>query len=146
MSTWIVHPDEQGPYPLVIFLMDALGIREELRDMCRRIASVGYGVYLPDLFYRYGSPSFDPAPLAQGRVVSDSSDSPHLLIGKMAAESYFAWAQDDPVAPAAHAALHGFTFPERYCYHKQAAGRVWSRLFSLFRRTINRADSRDGEI
>ena len=66
MPTWIVHPHETGPFPLVIFCMDALGIREELHDMCRRIASVGYGVYLANLYYRDGGPSFDPAPLAQG--------------------------------------------------------------------------------
>jgi carboxymethylenebutenolidase len=35
-------------------------------------------------------------------------------------------------------AEHGFTFPERYCYHKQAAERVWSRLFAMFRRNLER--------
>lgn len=56
MSTWIVHPGEPGSFPLVIFWMDALGVREELRDMCRRIASVGYTVYMANLFYRDGGP------------------------------------------------------------------------------------------
>ena len=46
MSTWIVRPDEPGSFPLVIYWMDALGVREELRDMCRRIASVGYTLSL----------------------------------------------------------------------------------------------------
>jgi len=233
MPTWIVHPDEGGPRPLVIFYMDALGIREELRDMCRRIASVGYGVYLPNLYYRAGGPSFDAASLAWGqqdpammalndglsmamtvsdgaallvharhnaairmpaaaigycmggrhalaaaaafpalikamaslhggRLVSDGDDSPHRLIADSAAEAYFGWAQDDPVAPASHAktveaalaarglpyrlewhagAQHGFTFPERFCYHKEAAERVWSRLFDLFRRTLDAVPS-----
>ena len=229
MSTWIVRPDEPGSFPLVIYWMDALGVREELRDMCRRIASVGYTVYLPNLFYRDGGPSFDPALLASGRqdpkmvelndslstamtvsdcaallahanhnpevrmpaavvgycmggrhaiaaaaaypeeikalasihggrLVSDSDNSPHRLIAHIQAEAYFAWAQDDPSASATHAkvvedallanglpyrlewhlgALHGFTFPERYCYHKTAAERVWSRLFSLFCRNLD---------
>ena len=39
--TFITHPERGGPYPLVLFYMDAPGIREELRDMARRIASVG---------------------------------------------------------------------------------------------------------
>jgi carboxymethylenebutenolidase len=34
--------------------MDAPGIREELRDMARRLASVGYYVLLPNLYYRAG--------------------------------------------------------------------------------------------
>ena len=41
--------------------MDALGIREELKDMARRIGTVGYCVLLPNLFWRDGGPSFDPA-------------------------------------------------------------------------------------
>ena len=33
-------------------------------------------------------------------------------------------------------ALHGFTFPERFCYHREAAERVWSKLFDLFERQL----------
>lgn len=54
MNTFIVHPERQGPHPIVVFYMDAPGIREELRDMARRFASVGYYVLLPNLYYRSG--------------------------------------------------------------------------------------------
>ena len=60
MPTFITHPEEGGPFPTVIFFMDALGIREELRDMARRIGTVGYYVMLANLYYRDGGPSFDP--------------------------------------------------------------------------------------
>ena len=53
-TTFIVRPDRDGPYPLILFLMDAPGIREELRDMARRLASTGYYVMLPNLYYRAG--------------------------------------------------------------------------------------------
>jgi carboxymethylenebutenolidase len=52
MNTFVVHPDEGGPHPVVLFYMDAPGKREELHDMARRIASVGYYVVLPNLYYR----------------------------------------------------------------------------------------------
>lgn len=52
MSTFVVHPDEDGPHPVVLFYMDAPGKREELHDMARRIASTGYYVMLPQLYYR----------------------------------------------------------------------------------------------
>ncbi len=52
MNTFITHPEGQGSYPVVIFLMDAPGKREELHDMARRIATVGYYVMLPNLYYR----------------------------------------------------------------------------------------------
>ncbi len=54
MDTFICHPEEGGPFPAVIMYMDAPGIREELRDMARRIGSVGYFVLLPNLYYRSG--------------------------------------------------------------------------------------------
>lgn len=52
MPSFVVHPDEGGPHPVVLFYMDAPGKREELHDMARRIASVGYVVVLPNLYYR----------------------------------------------------------------------------------------------
>jgi carboxymethylenebutenolidase len=52
MNAFITHPEEGGPYPVVLFYMDAPGKREELHDMARRIATVGYYVVLPNLYYR----------------------------------------------------------------------------------------------
>jgi carboxymethylenebutenolidase len=52
MNTFVVHPEEGGPHPVVLFYMDAPGKREELHDMARRIAAVGYYVVLPNLYYR----------------------------------------------------------------------------------------------
>ncbi len=59
-STFIVHPDRGGPFPVIIFLMDAPAIREELRDMARRYASSGYYVMLPNLYYRSGVVELGP--------------------------------------------------------------------------------------
>jgi carboxymethylenebutenolidase len=53
METFICRP-ERGEHPPVLFLMDAPGIREELHDMARRLATVGYCVLLPNLYYRAG--------------------------------------------------------------------------------------------
>jgi len=54
MSTFVCHPERDGPHPVVLFLMDAPGIREELRDMASRLATAGYYVLLPNLYYRAG--------------------------------------------------------------------------------------------
>ncbi len=54
METFICRPERGGPYPAIFFLMDAPGIREELRDMARRLSTVGYYVLLPNLYYRAG--------------------------------------------------------------------------------------------
>lgn len=39
MNTFIAYPEEGGPFPVVLFLMDAMGKREELHDMARRLAN-----------------------------------------------------------------------------------------------------------
>ena len=52
MNSFVVYPEEKGPHPVVLFYMDAPGKREELHDMARRLASVGYYVVLPNLYYR----------------------------------------------------------------------------------------------
>ncbi len=52
MNTFVAYPEEGGPFPPVLFYMDAPGKREELHDMARRIATVGYYVVLPNLYYR----------------------------------------------------------------------------------------------
>ena len=49
MNTFITRPEDDRVYPMVLFLMDAPGKREELHDMARRIATVGYYVMLPNL-------------------------------------------------------------------------------------------------
>jgi carboxymethylenebutenolidase len=52
MSTFVCHPERDSPHPAIIIFMDAPGIREELRDMARRLGTVGYYVMLPNLYYR----------------------------------------------------------------------------------------------
>jgi carboxymethylenebutenolidase len=54
METFITHPERGGPHSPVFLMMDAPGIREELRIMARRLATVGYYVLLPNLYYRAG--------------------------------------------------------------------------------------------
>ncbi|NOT39745.1 MAG: dienelactone hydrolase family protein [Alphaproteobacteria bacterium] len=65
MSTFIVHPERGGPCPVILFYMDAPAIREELRDMARRLATAGYYVMLPNLYYREGV-------MELGRIPMDS--------------------------------------------------------------------------
>lgn len=54
MDVFITRPDGPGPFPIVVQLMDGLGMREELHGHARRVAGWGYCVVAPDLFYRQG--------------------------------------------------------------------------------------------
>ncbi|MCW5747405.1 MAG: dienelactone hydrolase family protein [Alphaproteobacteria bacterium] len=52
MDTFIVRPQRGLPHPAIVMLMDAAGVRESVRDIARRIATSGYAVFLPNLYYR----------------------------------------------------------------------------------------------
>ncbi len=64
MPTFLCHPAGGGSNPAIVFYMDAPGIREELRDMARRLAAAGYFVLLPNLYYRSGVAELGPIPSA----------------------------------------------------------------------------------
>jgi carboxymethylenebutenolidase len=69
VDTFLCRPERGGPCPAVIFYMDAPGIREELRDMARRLATVGYYVLLPNMYYRRTREELPP-----GSLVPDSPE------------------------------------------------------------------------
>jgi carboxymethylenebutenolidase len=62
VTTFITHPERGGPHPVILFYMDAPGIREELRDMARRLATCGYYVVLPNMYYRARVMELGPIP------------------------------------------------------------------------------------
>jgi carboxymethylenebutenolidase len=227
-TTFITHPERGGPFPVIIFYMDAPAIREELRDMARRLGTAGYYVMLPNLYYRSGVMELGPLPVdpeaperkrmfqfmnsiniplvmedtkallayAEGQsaanteivgsvgycmsgryainaathfadrvkaaasvygthLATDQPDSPHLAAQKTKAELYFACAETDIYAPmdiiekvkqgmnGANAEVeiypgthHGFAFPKRPVYDRDAAERHWERLLALYRRNL----------
>jgi carboxymethylenebutenolidase len=59
-----------GPWPAVLFFMDARGVRPALFEMGERLASAGYYVLLPDLFYRAGPYQTPPADIFTGDPVA----------------------------------------------------------------------------
>ena len=88
-----------------------------------------------------------------GRLVTDSPDSPHRLVGSMRASYLFAIAEnddaDDPDAKTALRAafdaaglpaeievyagtLHGWCPPDSHVYDEAQAERAWSRMLALF--------------
>jgi carboxymethylenebutenolidase len=62
MDTYLFQPEGTGTWPAVILYMDAFGVRPQLDEMARRLASNGYVVAVPNLYYRSGAfAPFDPS-------------------------------------------------------------------------------------
>jgi carboxymethylenebutenolidase len=53
-DAYLSQPEAPGPHPAVLFWPDAIGVRQRLYDMADKIASWGYVVLLPNIFYRSG--------------------------------------------------------------------------------------------
>lgn len=52
-------PEGEGPWPSVIMLTDALGVRPQNRGMAARLAGEGFAVLLPNLYYRTAKAPLD---------------------------------------------------------------------------------------
>jgi carboxymethylenebutenolidase len=52
--SYVYRPAAGGPWPAVLVYMDGLGIRPAMLEVGERLATCGYYVLLPDLFYRSG--------------------------------------------------------------------------------------------
>ena len=52
--SYVYRPTGGGPWPCVLVFMDGLGIRPAMLEVGERLATYGYLVLLPDLFYRSG--------------------------------------------------------------------------------------------
>lgn len=59
MDAFVTHPEDGGPFPAVIVLMDIWGLREELFDVARKIAVAGYHVTVPNFWYRRGKVRYE---------------------------------------------------------------------------------------
>jgi carboxymethylenebutenolidase len=65
MTTFVVRPDGDGPFPVAVLYMDGVGYREQVKANARRFSADGYYCIAPDLYYRVGDKlSFDMTRLA----------------------------------------------------------------------------------
>jgi len=69
IDAFVTHPESGGPFPAVVILMDIWGLREELYDIARKVAVVGYYCIVPNFYYRQGRVRFEFRD-AQGRMKS----------------------------------------------------------------------------
>jgi carboxymethylenebutenolidase len=70
LDVYVFEPDRPGPSPAVVVYMDAFGIRAELASMATRLASHGFVVAVPNLYYRSGA----FAPFDKSQVFSEGPE------------------------------------------------------------------------
>ena len=48
------HPEKSGKFPLVLVVQEIFGVHEHIKDVCRRLAKLGYFAIAVDLYHRQG--------------------------------------------------------------------------------------------
>jgi carboxymethylenebutenolidase len=145
------RPDDGDDHPGVLFLIDAYGLRPRIEQMADRIASQGYAVLAPNLFYRHGRAPVLPFPemsrdearteffknvkplmdaLTPERLAADGAAYLEALRGPVAITGYCMGARTGWRTAAAHpgrvaalAGFHGgrFVTDDPYSPHRSAA-------------------------
>ncbi len=121
-------PESGGPFPTVIVVHEIFGVHEYIRDVCRRLAKLGYCAVAPYLYVRQGDVTqLEDIDRIVRRVVARVTDA-QILSDLDAVAS---WAQNDEHADAQRLAITGFCWGGRivwlYCAHnpKVKAGVAW---------------------
>jgi carboxymethylenebutenolidase len=73
--SYVWRPPRRGPWPAVLVYMDGIGIRPAMLEVGERLATEGYFVLLPDLFYRSGR----YAPMNAKTVFTDPAERKVLM-------------------------------------------------------------------
>ena len=123
-STFIVHPVRGSPHPPILFLMDAPGIREELRDMARRLASAGYYVVLPNMYYRSGVMELGAIDSSPGSAwikrMFDLMNSITIPLVMEDTDAWLAYIDADPAAQPCKVGVFGYCMSGQYAINAAA--------------------------
>jgi carboxymethylenebutenolidase len=78
MPFYLARPAARGRYPAVIVVNEIFGIHAYIKDVCRRLAKLGYVAIAPDYFDRAGDPAI-LTDMAQVRPIVSATTQPQVL-------------------------------------------------------------------
>ncbi|MDO9600552.1 MAG: dienelactone hydrolase family protein [Azoarcus sp.] len=127
LPVYFARPAGGANLPTVLVVQEILGVHEYIRDVCRRLAKLGYLAIAPELFIRQGDPSkIENVAAILSDIVSKVPDA--QVMGDL--DACAAWATSHGGDPA-RLAITGFCWGGRiawlYAAHnpKLTAGVAW---------------------
>jgi len=128
MPGYRAMPAGGGPFPTVLVIQEIFGVHEHIRDVCRRLAKLGYFAVAPELYARQGDvSSMTNIQDIIAKVVSKVPDA--QVMGDL--DDTVAWAEKSGHADASRLGITGFCWGGRvvwlYAAHssKLRAGAAW---------------------
>jgi len=120
-------PAEGGPFPVVLVVQEIFGVHEHIKDICRRLAKLGYLAVAPELYARQGDVSGLKEIPEILKVVSKVPDK--QVMSDL--DAAVAWAKGTGKGDVAKLAITGFCWGGRivwlYAAHSEnlKAGVAW---------------------
>jgi carboxymethylenebutenolidase len=76
MPAYRAQPAKGGDFPVILVVQEIFGVHEHIKDLCRRLARLGYQAIAPELYARQGDPrQYSAIPDILAKVVSKVPDS-----------------------------------------------------------------------
>ena len=76
MPAYRAQPAKGGDFPVILVVQEIFGVHEHIKDICRRLARLGYQAIAPELYARQGDPrQYSAIPDILAKVVSKVPDS-----------------------------------------------------------------------
>src|SRR5487761_218384 len=129
MTTFVIRPDGDGPFPVAVIYQDGVGYREQVKANARRFAADGYYCVAPDVYYLIGEQiSFDPAALFSSGLKGPEADlmmraatsvTPEKVVADTRA--IFAAIASDPAASSGPKVCVGYCMGARLALHVASA-------------------------
>ena len=121
-------PNKDGPFPLILVVQEIFGVHEHIKDVCRRLAKLGYFAIAPELYFRQGDVSkMTDNQEIFAKVVNHVPDS--QVMSDL--DAAVVWAKSTGKADSSRLGITGFCWGGRitwtYCVHnpKVRAGVAW---------------------
>jgi carboxymethylenebutenolidase len=121
-------PAGAGPFPVILVVQEIFGVHEHIKDICRRLAKLGYLAVAPELYARQGDVSkIEEIPEIISKVVSKVPDA--QVMSDL--DATVAWAKGTRKADVAKLGITGFCWGGRIVWMYSAqnpnlkAGVAW---------------------
>ncbi len=128
MPAYRAMPEKGGPFPTILVVQEIFGVHEHIKDICRRLAKLGYFAVAPELYARQGDVSkMTDIQEIISKVVSKVPDSQVMAD----LDATVAWAKKTGKADTPRLGITGFCWGGRivwlYAAHNKdlKAGVAW---------------------
>jgi len=128
IPAYVAYPEKGRAFPMVLVVQEIFGVHEHIKDVCRRLAKLGYIAAAPELYYRQGDASkLSDIKEILTQIVSKVSDA--QVMSDL--DATVAWARGLGMAHKSKLAITGFCWGGRivwlYAAHDKGvkAGVAW---------------------